>query len=78
MVNCGCQRVVVEKVNFVAVSDSDLKRVFRKALEKLVIFDKLIMFNKKKVSLVLSVQELHDEQNHSFSNFSNSSYELKA
>ena len=47
-INCGWQRVVVEKVNFVAVSDSDLKRVFRKALEKLVIFDNVIMFNKKK------------------------------
>ena len=45
MVNCSYQRVAIEKRNFVAVSDSDLKRVFRKALEKLVIFDNLIMFN---------------------------------
>ena len=51
MVNCGYQRVVVEKRNFVAVSDSDLKRVFRKALEKLVIFDNLILFNTKTLEM---------------------------
>ena len=36
IVNSGYQRVVVEKRDFVAVSDSDLERVFRKALEKLI------------------------------------------
>ena len=51
MVNCGYQRVVVEKRNFVAVNDSDINRVFRKALEKLVIFDNLIMFNTKTIEM---------------------------
>ena len=51
MVNCGYQRVVVAKRNFVAVSDSDLKRVVRKALEKLVVFDNLIMFNTKTLEM---------------------------
>ena len=51
MVNSGYQREVVEKGNFVAVSDSDLKRVFRKALEKLVIFANLIMFNMKMLEM---------------------------
>ena len=81
MVNCGHQRVVGLKRNFVVLSDSDLKKVLRKALEKLVIFDKLITFNIKtlemyhqdgcrliiEVSLRLSLKELHDRQNHSFS-----------
>ena len=35
MVNCGYQRVVIKKRNFVAVSDSNLKSVLRKALENL-------------------------------------------
>ena len=51
MVNCGYQRVAVEKRNFVAVNDSDINRVFRKALEKLVIFDNLIMFNTKTIEV---------------------------
>ena len=51
MVNSGYQREVVEKGNFVAVSDSDLKRVFKKALEKLVIFANLIMFNMKMLEM---------------------------
>ena len=51
MVNCGYQRVAVEKRNFVAVNDSDINRVFRKALEKLVIFDNLIMFNTKTIEM---------------------------
>ena len=45
MVDCSQQRVVVQERNFVVVSDSDRKKVFRKALEKLVIFDNLITFN---------------------------------
>ena len=51
MVNCDYERVVVEKRNFVAVSDSDLKRVFKKALKKLVIFDNLILFNTKTLKM---------------------------
>ena len=51
MVNCGYQRVIVEKRNLVAASVSDLKRVFRKALEKLVIFGNLIMFNIKTLDM---------------------------
>ena len=51
MVNCGYQRVVVEKRNFIVISDSDLKRVFRKALEKLVIFDNFILFNTKTLKM---------------------------
>ena len=51
MVNCGYQRVVVEKINLVAVSDSDLKRIFRKALKKLVIFDNLFLFNTKTLKM---------------------------
>ena len=47
MVNCGYQTVVVEKRNLVAVSDSDLKKVFRKALKKLLIFDNLVLINTK-------------------------------
>ena len=45
MVDCSHQRVVVQERNFAVVSDSDRKKVFRKALEKLVIFDNLITFN---------------------------------
>ena len=45
MVDCSHQRVVVQERNFVVVSDSDQKKVFRKAFEKLVIFDNLITFN---------------------------------
>ena len=51
MVNCGYQRIAVEKRNFAAVGDSDLKRVFRKALEKLVPFDNLVMFNEKMLEM---------------------------
>ena len=51
MVNSGYERVVVGKRNFVAVNDSDLKRVFRKALKKLVIFDNLILFNTKTLKM---------------------------
>ena len=36
MVNCDHQGVVVQKRNFNAVCDDDLKKFFRKALEKLV------------------------------------------
>ena len=51
MINCGYQRVAVEKRNLVAVSVSDAKRVFKKALEKLVVFDNLIMFNIKTLEM---------------------------
>ena len=51
MVNCGYQRVVVEKRNFVFVSDCDLERVFRKTLEKQVIFDNRIMINTKTLEM---------------------------
>ena len=51
MVNCGHQRVVFPKRNFAVVSDSDLKKVFRKALEKLGIFDNLITFNTKTLEM---------------------------
>ena len=47
MLNCGYQRVVVKERNFVVVNDLDLKRVLRKALEKLVIFS----FNTKTLTM---------------------------
>ena len=52
MVNCGHQRVVAEKRNFVFVSDCELERVFRKTLEKQVIFDNRIMINTKTLEMV--------------------------
>ena len=52
MVNCGPQRVVVQIRKFVVVSDPDLKKVCRIALEKLVIFDNLITFNTKTLEML--------------------------
>ena len=51
MVDCGYQRVVYKKRRFVVVSDSDLKMVIGKVLEKLVIFDNLITFNTKTLKM---------------------------
>ena len=50
MVNCGYQGAV-KKSKFVVASDLNLKRMFRKALEKLVIYDKLTSFNTKRLEL---------------------------
>lgn len=51
MVNCGYQGVVVKESKFVVVSDLNLKRMFRKVLEKLVIYDKLTSFNTKRLEM---------------------------
>lgn len=52
MVNCGYQQgVVVKESKFVVVSDLNLKRMFRKVLEKLVIYDKLTSFNTKRLEM---------------------------
>lgn len=51
MINCCCQRVVVKERNFVVVNVLDLKRVFSKTLEKLVIFDNLTPYNTKTLEI---------------------------
>ena len=50
MVDCGYERVIVKGRNFV-VSDLDLKRVFRKTLEKANIFDNLTLINTKMLEM---------------------------
>ena len=51
MVDCGYERVIVKGRNFVVVSDLDLKRVFRKTLEKAIIFDNLTLINTKMLEM---------------------------
>ena len=60
MINCCCQRVVVKERNFV-VNALDLKRVFSKTLEKLVIFDSLTPYNTKTLEIDRSPRQVQIE-----------------
>ena len=80
MVNCGYQRVVVQKRNFDVANDFDLRKVFRKALKNLITFNTKMLEMDHQDGCKLNnrsifdffLTEIQDGQNHSFSNVSNS------